>query len=357
MAIDFATFNSVVSHVIDAGYPVLIRGRHGIGKSEVVYQFAAERGLPVVERRASQMTEGDLMGLPSIDGESTRWNAPDWLKEACDNAVVLFLDEVDRATMEVRQGIFELTDSRKLHGWHLHPQTRIFAAVNGGEHSGASSYQVGEMDPAELDRWTVFDVEPTVSDWLTWAKDKVDGLVWDFVNQNHAHLEHVPDSGGYEPNKGYPSRRSGVRFNDTIDGACLLAEPKQNLASIYNLAAAFIGFEAAVSFRDFCENYERMVTIEDIIDHGKVELTKDFGINDHLALVEKLESSEVLATPLSTSQIQNLADWFVTLPSEVAMKLFASIGQSADNSNVIALHGATAKNGKKVLDFIVEIVG
>ena len=357
MAIDFATFNAVVSHVIDAGFPVLIRGRHGIGKSEVVYQFAKDRNLPVVERRASQMTEGDLMGLPSIDGESTRWNAPDWLKEACDHGVILFLDEVDRATMEVRQGIFELTDSRKLNGWHLHPQTRIFAAVNGGEHAGASSYQVGEMDPAELDRWTVFDVEPTVSDWLGWAKGKVDGLVWDFINQNHAHLEHMPDSGGYEPNKVYPSRRSWVRFSDTVGSANLLTEPKQNLASIYNLGAAFIGFEAAVSFRDFAENYERMVTIEDIIDNGKIDMTADFGINDHLALVEKLEASEMLVTPLSTTQIQNLANWFVTLPSEVAMKLFASIGANADNSNVIALHGATATSGKKVLDFIVEIVG
>mgnify|MGYP003653555398 FL=1 len=357
MSIDFATFNAVVPHVIDAGFPVLIRGRHGIGKSEVVYQFAKEHNLPVVERRASQMTEGDLMGLPSIDGESTRWNAPDWLKEACDNGVVLFLDEVDRATMEVRQGIFELTDSRKLNGWHLHPKTRIFAAVNGGEHAGASSYQVGEMDPAELDRWTVFDVEPTVSDWLTWSKDKVNGLVWDFVNQNHAHLEHMPDAGGYEPNKVYPSRRSWVRFSDTVDSANLLTEPKQNLASIYNLAASFLGFEAAVSFRDFAENYERMVTIEDIIDHGKVELTKDFGINEHLAICEKLEASELLITPLSATQIQNLANWFVTLPSEVAMKLFATIGANADNSNVIALHGAHASNGQSVLDFIVEIVG
>ena len=357
MSIDFATFNAVVPHVIDAGFPVLIRGRHGIGKSEVVYQFAKEQNLPVVERRASQMTEGDLMGLPSIDGESTRWNAPDWLKEACDNGVVLFLDEVDRATMEVRQGIFELTDSRKLNGWHLHPKTRIFAAVNGGEHAGASSYQVGEMDPAELDRWTVFDVEPTVSDWLTWSKDKVNGLVWDFVNQNHAHLEHMPDAGGYEPNKVYPSRRSWVRFSDTVDSANLLTEPKQNLASIYNLAASFLGFEAAVSFRDFAENYERMVTIEDIIDHGKVELTKDFGINEHLAICEKLEASELLITPLSATQIQNLANWFVTLPSEVAMKLFATIGANADNSNVIALHGAHASNGQSVLDFIVEIVG
>jgi len=357
MAIDFATFNSVVAHVIDAGFPVLIRGRHGIGKSEVVYQFASERGLPVVERRASQMTEGDLMGLPSIDGESTRWNAPDWLKEACDNAVVLFLDEVDRATMEVRQGIFELTDSRKLNGWHLHPQTRIFAAVNGGEHSGASSYQVGEMDPAELDRWTVFDVEPTVSDWLDWANGKVDSVVWDFINQNHAHLEHKPDAGGYEPNKVYPSRRSWVRFNDTVDTACLLAEPKQNLAPLYNLAAAFLGFEAAVSFRDFVENYERIVTVDDILVHGKVDSTKDFGINDHLALVEKMEASEVLESALPSEQIQNLADWFVTLPSEVAMKLFANIGASADTTNVIGLHGATASSGKKVQDFIIEIVG
>ena len=357
MAVDFATFNSVVPHVVEAGLPVLLRGRHGIGKSEVVYQVARDLGLPVVERRASQMTEGDLMGLPSINGDSTRWNAPDWLKQACEEPCLLFLDEVDRACVEVRQGIFELTDSRKLNGWHLHPQTRIFAAVNGGQHSGASSYQVGEMDPAELDRWTVFDVDPTVSDWLAWAKVNVDGLVWDFINQNHNHLEYTPDAGGYEPNKVYPSRRSWKRLNDTLDSACLLAEPKEHSNVVYELACAFVGFEAAVSFKDFVANYERMVTVEDILVHGKVDATKDFLINDHLALVEKMEASEVLNSPLPSDQIQNIADWFVTLPSEVAMKLFAAIGQNADSTNVLALHAATAKNGKKVLDFIVEIVG
>ena len=154
MAVDFATFLSVVPHILDAKLPVLLRGRHGVGKSEVVYQTAAVRGLPVVERRASQMTEGDLLGLPDtadtdIDGrKATTWNAPDWLVTACTQPVVLFLDEVDRATMEVRQGLFELTDSRKINGWHLHADTLIIAAVNGGEHG--AQYQVGEMDPAEL---------------------------------------------------------------------------------------------------------------------------------------------------------------------------------------------------------------
>ena len=156
MAIDFAAFNSIVHHVTNVRKPVLLRGRHGIGKSTVVYQFADKIGRQVVERRASQMTEGDLVGLPIVEGNSTRFNPPDWFKTACDEPVILFLDEVDRATLEVRQGIFELTDSRKLNGHTLHPETLVFAAVNGGEHG--EQYQVGEMDPAELDRWTVFDL-------------------------------------------------------------------------------------------------------------------------------------------------------------------------------------------------------
>ncbi len=51
MAIDFQTFNSVISYIVSAKFPVLIRGRHGIGKSELVYQTAKDLGLPVVERR------------------------------------------------------------------------------------------------------------------------------------------------------------------------------------------------------------------------------------------------------------------------------------------------------------------
>ena len=147
MAIDFKNFLNVVPHVTAVRKPVLVRGRHGVGKSQVVYQFAGGVDLPVVERRASQMTEGDLMGLPSVNGNSTSWNPPDWFKTACEQAVLLFMDEIDRATIEVRQGIFELTDSRKLNGHRLHEDTVIFGAVNGGIHG--AQYQVGEFDPAE----------------------------------------------------------------------------------------------------------------------------------------------------------------------------------------------------------------
>jgi len=331
MAVDFKTFLQVVPHVTAIKKPVLIRGRHGVGKSEVVYQFAESIGFPVVERRASQMTEGDLVGLPKTDGNVTSFCPPDWFKTACEEPVILFLDEVDRATIEVRQGIFELTDSRKLNGHRLHPQTLIFAAINGGEHG--QQYQVGEMDPAELDRWTVFDVEPSIEDWLAWANGRVDKMSWDFINSNRAHLEHKED---FEPNKVYPSRRSWERLSECLTAASLLEEASP---ALFNLSAAFVGFEAAVAFNDFVQNYDRQVSIKDILVDGELDKVKDFTINEHTALVEKMEANVTFKEALPDEQVQNLAAYFLQLPSEVAMKLWTVMGQPDNNlTNTIRLH-------------------
>ena len=348
MAVDFKTFLSVIPHIMNARLPVLIRGRHGIGKSTVVYMLADQLNLPIVERRASQMTEGDLLGLPKVDGDCTTWLAPEWLREACDAPRVLFLDEVDRATMEVRQGIFELCDSRKIAGHTLHPDTLIFAAVNGGTHG--AQYQVGEMDPAELDRYTVFDIEPSTEDWLDWAKDNVLQEVWDFINQNHQHLEHNDD---YEPNKVYPSRRSWQRLSDTLAAF----NEVEHGPVLYHISTSFVGFEAAVAFNDFIEKYERQVTVENIIDEGRLDLVKDWKINDHNALIEKFKARALFDSELEDNQIQNIANYFVTLPSELAMSLWQVMGSGEKATyNVAQLHGKVASNGVKVQDYIVEIL-
>ena len=49
MAVDFTTFSQIVDHVTAVRKPVLLRGRHGIGKSTVVYQYAEQHGIEVVE--------------------------------------------------------------------------------------------------------------------------------------------------------------------------------------------------------------------------------------------------------------------------------------------------------------------
>jgi len=350
--ISFSTFMSIVKSVTDARFPVLMRGRHGIGKSQLVYQFAQDVvHLPVVERRASQMTEGDLIGLPVMDKDAnghifTRWASPDWLARACREAVVLFFDEVDRGTQEVRQGLFELTDSRKLAGNTLHPDTLIFSAVAGGIHG--SNYQVSDMDVAELDRYTCFDLEPTIEDWLNWGKEKVAVEVWDFINNNRTHLEH---SDVFEPNKIYPSRRSWVRVSDTLTRSKMLE--KGCTPEMQALVQGFVGFEAATTFADFIRNYDRQVKVEDVLNGKAQKMTKKFTLNEHLALIEKMGASKVFDRQLKDEEAKNVAEYYVNLPSEAAMKFVGIFGKL---NNLLIMKQETSK-GKASLHAVRILTG
>ena len=48
MTIDFKSFIELVPNVTSARFPILMRGRHGIGKSQVVYQVAKTLELPAI---------------------------------------------------------------------------------------------------------------------------------------------------------------------------------------------------------------------------------------------------------------------------------------------------------------------
>ena len=97
--------------------------------------------------------------------------------------------------------------------------------------------------------------------------------------------------------------------------------------------------------------------MSDILDAGDLEKTEKWGINDHAAMIEKFEASDVFAETLTDAQVTNLANYFVTLPSEVAMKLWTVLGDTDNIDNVVALHKAEAADGRRVSDHLVEILG
>jgi len=340
LSVSFSELNRCLPFVLTSKYPVLLRGRHGIGKSQVVYQYAEKMDLPVVERRASQMTEGDLLGIPSpesmmINGkEATKFRPFDWLVQACTEPVVLFFDEIDRAIVEVRQGIFELTDSRKLAGWHLHPGTYIVAAINGGE--GVSTYQVGEMDPAELDRWSVFDIEPSIEDWISWALDNnINQHIVSFIRENPTYLEFKEDP---EPGKVYPSRRSWERFhhvaNEVVEDSL---GDNSDVEVLYNLTTSFLGSEVSIAFVDYVKTLNRQVKVADIVEDGLFEKVADFSLTEHCNLINKMDDLNIFEESIPEEHIANVAEYFVSLPSEAAMKLWCVIG-AGDKKNVVRFH-------------------
>ena len=193
------------------------------------------------------------------------------------------------------------------------------------------------MDPAELDRWTVFDIEPSHEDWIEYAKDRCNAVLVDFIRHNRAHLEHTKE---FEPGKVYPSRRSWERLDRTLAaGRMLEGEFKPHLNTVYNIACGFVGFEAAVAFRDFADKYENQVTVEDILT-GKAK-TKGWKLNDHVAMVDKLLDSEKLVDSIDAAHLENLRKYFLALPSEAAMKFYTNLnGNKARLPFLLKLHKA-----------------
>ena len=376
--ISFAQFSKIAPRIIRSRKPVMGHGRHGIGKSEIVYQLADKLPgilgpdftmtwgedylFPIVERRASQMADtGDVIGVPepkdSEHGRITTFAPMGWFAQACHVPCILFFDEVDRANNDVRQSLMELCDSRKIAGHFLHPDTIIVAMVNGGSHDENNTYQVSELDPAEHDRWWHQNLEPTVEDWTTWAKDRCDPMVVEFIRNNPNHLEH---KGEIEPHKVYPSRRSWAHFDKCLALSTeKLLEPDQDnkiSMDLYFIGEGFIGQEAAIAFRDFVETYERQVSVEDILNGRNKEIVKSFGINEANAMVDKLAESDLFKASLTAPQIENVANFVATISPELAMKAWEALTR-ANGDAIASMWGVTLKDGSSFGNYIAEIVG
>ena len=376
--ISFAQFNKIAPYILRSRKPIMGHGRHGIGKSEVVYQLADQLAsvlgedftsrygedyiFPVVERRASQMADtGDVIGVPepinSDFGRITTFAPMGWFAQTCTEPCILFFDEVDRANNDVRQSLMELTDSRKIAGHSLHPDTIIIAMVNGGSYDENNSYQVSELDPAEHDRWWHVNLEPTTEDWVSWAKDSINPMIVDFIRQNPNHLEH---KGEMEPHKVYLSRRSWDHYHRCLEMSSedLLQPNSEDKISmdLYFIGEGFVGQEASIAFRDFVETYDRQVTVEDILEGRHQKIVKGFTINDANGMIDKISDSELFKGNLTQDQVKNVAMFVANISPELAMKAWEQITR-ANGEATAQMWGVLVEEGKTFGNYIAEIVG
>ncbi|MBP9642850.1 MAG: hypothetical protein KBE15_05140, partial [Budvicia sp.] len=56
--------------------PVFLWGAPGIGKSALIRRFSSEVGMECVSLLGSQLAPEDLMGIPQIDGQCSRFFPP-----------------------------------------------------------------------------------------------------------------------------------------------------------------------------------------------------------------------------------------------------------------------------------------
>lgn len=374
MTYSFAELIKIIPHFIAEKIPILMRAGHGVGKSSLTHQLAdalnkAEyRGITdwyVIDKRLAQLTEGDTVGMPDRDAmcnnvRVTKFNPPEWFLIACTRPVILLLDEVDRAVHEVAMSVFQLLDSRKMGEYKLHPDTVVIACINGGIHNGSNKYSVRGMDPAEIDRWAIFDVMPTSEDWFNWARgsnvemamslhepskkmkdNRIHPVLIEFLSEYGALLDPVANT--MEANKKYPSRRSWERCSNALGN--LLDNPAENAGDILLIAGAIVGNDAAQTLAAKCKEIKKDLTAVEVLVDGQ-RLVKDMenvqymrvldGLPEVFQKLQELEKEveEKECKNLTTKFYDNLAEYFAVCPREIGVKVAeAVISRCCGNSS------------------------
>lgn len=249
---------------------ILLVGRHGIGKSEILTDHFENKGMKVIPLFLGQMADpGDLIGLPHFDEETnhTEYYPPYWFP-LDDKPIVLFLDELNRARPELMQSVMDLALNRKLAGKKLPEGSQVIAAVNAGD-----EYQVEELDPALVSRFNVYFFNPLPADWISWAeRNDLDDRIINFIEEKPDFLDGKGMSDEEYDNCLFktPDRRAWKKVSDVVKNIPKLQEKHVKFLS------GIIGKEAAVSFIQYCMNNEKfMLDLYESQNNASFEMGKE----------------------------------------------------------------------------------
>lgn len=154
-----------------AKQPLMIWGPPGIGKSNVVAQFADRKKIDLIDLRTILLDPVDLRGLPWVDRETNKamTAVPDFLPDPnADTSGILFLDELTSAPKQVQGALYQLILDRKIGEYKLPDGWHIIAAGNRMTDRGVTT----RMPTPLANRFYHVEMEVSFDDWMEWANNK-----------------------------------------------------------------------------------------------------------------------------------------------------------------------------------------
>lgn len=147
----------VLSHAIKNNMNVLLKGRHGVGKTAMIQQAFDEAGLKWKYYSASTMDPWvDFIGVPKEKSDENGNTYLDLVRPrdiACDEIEAIFFDELNRAHKKIRNAVMELIQFKSINGKKFNNLKIVWAAVNPDDEEG--TYDVERLDPAQIDRFQI----------------------------------------------------------------------------------------------------------------------------------------------------------------------------------------------------------
>lgn len=337
---------------LPANIAVLVKGPTGVGKSFLANEVATRLGMTLIDVRGSTMDEAGVTGIPDFEGSKTAgvsyFLATSWFKRACEEPVVLFLDELNRAMPQVMQSFFQIVLDRELGNdvtgapRRLHPETRVWAAINAG-----NEYDVNEMDPALLRRFWVVELETGATEWINWAANVgVAQTIIDFIKTNPNELR--VDPGSVAPGTVCPNPASWHRLDQSLKH--MGWDPDQYIGgqvppNFYATAAGFVGSPATSKFVDHIRTMKSDVSALDILERfDKVKPRMDNSDAAQMnKVLDKLAAHFRAGNLLTKLQQPNLIAFCDWAGGEIMFRLWTEVSRCNDVNIIRSLHNAIGK--------------
>ena len=336
---------------------IMLVGKHGIGKSEILTSYFNSKGMKVVTLFLGQMADpGDIIGIPSkvekqdADGKATSrtdFTPPYWFPQD-DQPIVLFLDELNRARPEILQTVMDLTLNRKLAGKALPEGSHVISAVNDGD-----EYQLTDLDPALVSRFNIYEFKPTVEEWLNWAASQgLDERVINFIQDNPTWLD--GDSSDYKGLEKSADRRAWKHVSD------IMLKVKDIKDIHKRIIAGIVGAGAAAAFIQSTLQHKAITGKDLLLKYDKVIKTVEkYQLHEFAILNESvfrfLENTKLneREKKLAAKNLGQYIDFLRTKKKKEALANFTSIFEKGTYEQAIAF---MVVNATEVYDKLNEFV-
>lgn len=340
---------TVLPFLIKARLVPNIIGKHGIGKSSVISQYAKENGYSFHPYFLGQMSDvGDLLGLPEFDRDakgkavSTSFIHPAKLPKKPRS--ILFFDELNRASKDLIQAIFQLALEGTIHDYTLPEDSAIIMAMN----PATDDYSVLDFsDKAFSDRFVHINLEPTHEEFHSYMKTKYgNSKVSDFLRQQTKLLEDS-DLKNVSLDFVSPSRRSWDRLQ-------VLEQTGIPEDLFKEVGMGIVGTAAMISYSSWRENQVSILNGSDILDSYStnrstfVSYFKDNSgallENPRTDIVSSVSSfvveelnNRLTKDTLTLQNAENLAQFLIDCPVEITYATllpFRSMAEFALNKHI-----------------------
>lgn len=246
-----------------AAFCTMLWGQPGIGKSELVMEFAEElgkiTGKEVRVRIISLllMMPTDLRGIPAKvtdeNGEDVaRWLSPEIFKlDKSDKVLnILFFDELSAAPQTVQAAAYQITNERHI-GEHYLPDNALVIAAGNRVTDQSVAYK---MPKALGNRLLHFEVVASVNDWKEWAYEVgIDPRIISFVSWKPDYLNSFDPS---NDDVAFATPRSWTNASKILKN--------MDFETAYPAVAGMVGLGIATEFKAYIKIYMKLPKFADI---------------------------------------------------------------------------------------------